>query len=176
MRRNIQRWRRTKRSVPNRKAELVHTVTNLTVDREQSQSPVRKLTWRSSGLNVASIKEDHIAHLELQSWRLFPIVVECHVLLQLGQSRLCFLQGVPHPVSELITSPIYRTHSIIDLDGKNFGWCNAQLSGKRWIPRNSTFTMAICCILAWRQQLASLQYGWWSVPLGGIAYNLCFRY
>jgi len=48
-----------------RKAEPVRAITNLTIDREWSQSMVRKLMWRSSGLNVASIKEDHIAHLKL---------------------------------------------------------------------------------------------------------------
>jgi len=85
-----------------RKAEPVRAITNLTIDWEWSQSTVRKLLWRSSGLNVASIKEDHITHFELLSWGVFPIVVERHVILQLGQSRLCFLQAVCHPIFELI--------------------------------------------------------------------------
>ena len=85
-----------------RKAETVHTITNLTIDQKRSQSLVRKLPRRSSGLDVTSIKEDHISHLELQSWGPFPIVVERHVILQLSQSRLCFLQGVHLPVTELV--------------------------------------------------------------------------
>jgi len=85
-----------------RKAELVHTITNLTIDWEQSQSSVRKLLQRSSGLDVTSIKEDHIPCFELWSQGPFPIVVERHVILRLGQSHLRFLQGVPHPVTELI--------------------------------------------------------------------------
>ena len=36
------------------------------------------------------------------SWGAFLIVVECHVILQLGQSSLCFLQAVCHLIFELI--------------------------------------------------------------------------
>jgi len=57
-----------------------------------------KVEWSE----CASIKEDHITRFELRSWGAFPIVVEHHVILQLGQSRLCFLQAVCHLIFELI--------------------------------------------------------------------------
>jgi len=60
-------WRQDKLSHRGREAEVVHTVTNLSVNQEWSQSPVRKLLQWLSGLDVASIKEDHIACLELWS-------------------------------------------------------------------------------------------------------------
>jgi len=63
-----------------REAEVVHTVTNLTVNQEWSQSLVRNLPQWSSGMDVAHIKEDHIAHLELWGLGSFPIVIECHVV------------------------------------------------------------------------------------------------
>jgi len=41
-------------------AELVCAITNLTINQEKSQSSVRMLLRRSSGLDVAGIEEDHI--------------------------------------------------------------------------------------------------------------------
>ena len=84
------------------KSEAVSVEADPTFDLVRSEAAVCELLRWPGGLNITGVEVHFVSDGVNRNWSLSLVVVPCHVVLCLSESRLSFFEGVLHPLSELV--------------------------------------------------------------------------